>query len=246
MLTEKHNVAGVKELITDMVNSTTEDKFRIAAERFMRAFANHVGAEYSSENAFLAVFDTSHFANLAEEYDILDDSLAQELNYEFGLGNTIDLLGSYIGEYGEGLWDFNDFDEVAQTPQGGDGADFLFTANHEAKRLRKIYVNLVDRLIQDIKNSEEFSGYEEDLKNITDTLLSRKKEILEINFNNGVAIDRQRRRKQNQLYGTGARTKRGWAPDEKGNKQPVPQSYRDKMRKHFSQWSRNKGFTDAW
>lgn len=246
MLTEKHNVAGVKELIADMVNSTTEDKFRIAAERFMRAFAKHVGAEYNSNNAFLDGFDETHFTNLAEEYNILDNSLAQKLNYEFGLANTIDSLNAYLGWGGDGIEDFNGFDNTTKTLQGGDGADFLFTANREAKRLRKIYVNMIDGLISDIKNSSEFSGYEEDLKGITRILFSRKKEILEANFNNEVALERQKRRKRNQLYGTGARTKRGWKYDENGKKQPVPQSYRDITRRWFDPFSRNKGHTDVW
>lgn len=244
MLTEKHNVAGVRELIYGMVNTSDEKHFRAKAVEFMQAFAAHVGAKYE-KNAFIDAFDELSYWNLGERYSlgIMDD----EFDLEFGLFNTLTLLSFYCGGEGDGMSDFINFDDTTKTLQGGDGADFLFTANHIAKELKKKYLSVASYILNRLEKEkgEEYSD-EEEIDEVQNLLKNRIKEAEGIKFHNAGVMSRQQHRKQAELYGTGARTKRGWYYDENGKKQPVPQSYRDIVRKDFDPFSRNKGRTDVW
>lgn len=220
MLTEKHNVAGVRELIYGMVNTSDTEEFRTKAEEFMQAFADHVGAEYE-RNAFVDAFDEVSYWNLCKKFDLGVEN--DQFDLEFGLCNTIELLAFYCGGWGDGTSDFINFDHATKTLQGGDGADFLFTANHIAKELRKKYLSVAENLIRCLE-WERGEGYVDDetIDEVQGLLKNRIKDVEKIKFNNNGVIGRQQWRKEQELYGTGAKTHKGkkYMMDEFGNKRP--------------------------
>lgn len=239
MLTEDHhNVAGVKDLIDGMViqgSFSNSEPFNRAVMDFLLAFSEHVGEKYGlkSYNKFLQ--QLWYRENLYDE----DSELLDEFDLEQGLYNTLRTLAMFFNFFVKELSIKN------QSPQDGDEDAFLFTTIRIARKLQKEYMQVADDIIS---RKAELSGSlsESDIMVLVSKLESFKEIVAGFDFGGKLLTKRQRARKHNELYGSGARTNQpafysSINKDEiKRNKLGNYQKERDIT--NFDPWDRKKKF----
>lgn len=208
MLTEKRNVASVHGLINEMVNNGyhSSTSFKKAVMNFLLAFSEHIGEKYSLR-AYSEFFqELDYRRNLIDETDGLSEHSAEEwlveqLQLEQGLLNTLDALNCFFA------YVVNKVGTDSISPQDEAEDDFLFTVIREARNLQESYFETVNEILSErIAIFRSFSGQKEKMRNFAMNLRFRKDEVARYNFNSDSLIDRQKKRKKNELYKSGART----------------------------------------
>lgn len=199
MLTESHhNAAGVKDLIDDMVmygDMRNSSSFRRAVMDFLLAFSEHVGEKYGLKSYSKFLRWVPYRENLYDD----DSNLRDEFDLEQALYNTLSALNSFFVSF------VKELTPEKQSSQDGDEDAFLFTTIRIARKQQKEYIQVVNDIIAR-KDEISDSLSEEDLTGIISALKRFKKAVVGYDFGSGILTKRQKKRKNNELYGSGART----------------------------------------
>lgn len=238
MLTEgHHNVAGVKDLIDDMVmagGKPDRSNFNRAVMAFLSEFSEQVGEKYGLKTYSKFISELDYRESLRAGYS--DINMGDDFVVEQGLYNTLRALSSFFWVFVRNLSTKN------QSAQDGDEDAFLFTTIRIARKLQKEYVQVVDEIIaRKDEISDSLSG--EEINTLISILKMEKNNAGRWDFSSDLLSKRQRTRKNNELYGSGARTHQPkMYIDTNGKKKPHSMQIKNRITRMDDPWDRSSKF----